>query len=609
MRLRLRAPVGRVLAGAAAAALLAAACQSSAPPTTATTAAGPPTAAAAPAAPSAAAAPTTAPAASPVVAVGASPAASPVASPAISPAASPVASPAVSPAASPSPAVAGGPATTSPALPPAPAAGKRGGTLVLVRQGEVTNLDPHKVPAFTSQRVFELIYSRLTALSPDLGVVPDLAESWTVAGDGKTYSFKLRPNATFHNGDPVTAQDVKFTFERILNPDTAAVSRGFFTDVDRIDAPDPTTVVFTLKQPNVTILTYMAAGGASIVSQKVTQANNGDLSKKEAAVGSGPFKLAEWVPDNFMRLEANRDFYVAGLPYLDGVRINVVPDEAGITAALRTGAADVAIIQDPRTAQTLGNEQGVVVDAKPSPNYNLIFVNTSRPPFDNLRVRQAMAYAIDRQQIIDSVALGEGQPTGPIAPALTQYALPVSEYDSYKRDVAKAKQLLQDANVGPIEFTMLTPTTEPTYAKDIAQIVQQQLAEVGIKMNIELLEFNQWVDRWLKADFDVAPGLNGGQPDPDSYVFRYFTTDGNLNFVTSYKNGPVSDALKDARTTTDVARRKRDYELAQRQLVTDAPFIWLYVGRDYVGMLPSTKDFVHLPTGSIYYLRQTWLDK
>src|SRR5205823_3646092 len=283
--------------------------------------------------------------------------------------------------------------------------------------------------------------------------------------------------------------------------------------------------------------------------------------------------------------------------------------QAGLLAALRTKAADMAIVEDASTAQSLRKEDGVTLDAKPSPNYNLLFVNTKRKPFDNVKVRQAMSYAIDRQQIIDAVALGEGEPTGPIAPALTQYALPVSQYPSYKRDVDKAKQLLQEANVGPIEFTMLTQTTEPAYARDIAQIVQQQLAEVGIKMNIELLEFTQWVARWSKSDFDVMPGLNGGNADPDYYIFRYFTSDGNLSQITSYRNETVSNAIKQARATTDVARRKQLYSTVQTQLVDDAPFEWLYVGRDYVAMLNSTKGFVHLPTGNIVYLRQAWLDR
>ena len=485
---------------------------------------------------------------------------------------------------------------------------KRGGVLTLARQGEATNLDPHKVPAFTSHRVFELVYSTLTRLGPELQVQPDLAESWTVSPDGKQISFRLRA-AKFHNGDPLTSADVKFTLERIMNADTKAVARAWFGDIDKIEAPDPRTVTLQLKQPNVALLVYLAHPNTSIVSAKIAQAAGGDLSKKEHAVGSGPFRLAEWAPDNFMRLEAFKEFYVPGQPFLDGVRINIVPDEAGLVAALRTKAADVALIADARVAQTLSREAGMTVSAKPSLNYHLLFLNTKRKPLDNPKVRQAIAYAIDRKQIIDTVALGSGDQTGPLPPSLTQYALPVGDYPSYRRDVGKARQLLQESGAGPVSLTILTQTTEPVYAKDIAQIVQQQLGEAGIQVNIELLEFGQWVQRWLKADFDMAPGLNSGQPDPDFYLFRYFTNDGNLNFIHSWQNDTSSDAIKRARTITDPARRKELYATAQKELVAGVPFVWLYVGRDYAGLLPSTKGFVHLPTGSIAYLRQTWLDK
>ena len=488
------------------------------------------------------------------------------------------------------------------------APGRRGGTLVVVRQGEATNLDPHKVPAFTSHRVFELVYSTLTRLGPDGTLHPELAESWALAPDGRQLTMTLRA-AKFHNGEPLTSGDVKFTFERILNPDTKAVARAFFADVERVEAPDPRTVVLGLKQPNVALLIYMAHPNVSVVSQKVAQAAGGDLSRKEHAIGTGPFRLAEWVPDSYMRFEAFREFHVAGQPYLDGVRMNVVPDEAGIAAALRTRAADLALIGDPRVAQSLGRESGLTIDAKPSLNYHLLFLNTKRKPLDNLKVRQAIALAIDRQQIIDTVALGSGDPTGPIPPALPTYALPVGEYDLYRRDVARARRLLQESGVGPVSLTILTQSTEPVYAKDIAQIVQQQLGEVGITVKIELLEFGQWVQRWLKADFDLAPGLNSGQPDPDFYLFRYFTTDGNLNFVHSYQNEAASQAIKRARTLIDRAERRQLYAAAQRELVNGVPFVWLYVGRDYVGLQGTTKGFVHLPTGSLVYLRQTWLDR
>ena len=486
---------------------------------------------------------------------------------------------------------------------------KRGGTLILARAGEVTNLDPHKVPAFTSARVFELVYSYLMRLDENLGVQPDLADGMpTTSADGKTVTVKIRSGVKFHNGDPLTSADVKYTFDRITDPKTAAVARSFFGDVDNITAPDATTVVFNLKSPNAALIAYFAHPNSGIVSKKIGEAN-ADLTKKETAIGSGPFKLAEWVPDNYMRFEANKDYYVSGQPYLDGIRINVVPDETALAAALRTKAADMAIVTNAQVARTIRNESGITLSAKPSLSYNLLFLNTKRKPLDNVKVRQAIASAIDRKAIIDAVAFGEGEITGPIAPALANYALPTSQYPLYTRDVAKAKQLLTDAAAGPVTLTIMTSTTEPAYGKDEAQLVQAQLAEAGITVKIEAVEFNTYVDRWLKSDFDIATGLNGGGPDPDFYVFRYFTDDGNLNQIVSYKNPVSSDAIKQARATTDAAKRKDLYTTAQKELVNGVPFVWLFVGRDYNASLPTTKGFIHLPTGSIIYLRQTWLDK
>src|SRR2546428_1905279 len=240
------------------------------------------------------------------------------------------------------------PATTAPS-PSASASGpKKGGTLILARWGEVTNLDPHKVPAFTSARVFELVYSYLMRLDENLGVQPELSASMpTTSADVKTVTVKLRTVVKFHNGDPLTSADVKYTFDRIIGPKTAAVAWSFFTVVDTITAPDDSTVVFNLKNPNAAMIAYMAHPNTGIVSKKIGEANP-DLSKKETAIGGGPVKLAEWWPDNFIRLEANKSYYAEGQPYLDRVRINVVPDESGLAAALRTKAADMAIITDAK---------------------------------------------------------------------------------------------------------------------------------------------------------------------------------------------------------------------------------------------------------------------
>src|SRR3979490_1693250 len=277
------------------------------------------------------------------------------------------------------------PTTTTPGPSSTTASGpKKGGTLILARAGEVTNLDPHKVLAFTSARVFELVYSYLMRLDENLAVQPDLAESMpTTSSDGKTVTVKIRSGVKFHNGDPLTSADVKYTFDRIILPANAAVARSFFGDVDTITAPDATTVIFNLKTPNAALIAYMAHPNTGIISKKIGEAN-ADLSKKETAIGSGPFKLAEWVPDNFMRFEANKSYYIEGQPYPDAIPTNVVPGETSLTAALRTKAADMAIVTDAKVARTLRSEASVMLDSKPSLSYNLLFMNTKRKPLDNV---------------------------------------------------------------------------------------------------------------------------------------------------------------------------------------------------------------------------------
>src|SRR2546428_8671642 len=186
----------------------------------------------------------------------------------------------------------GGPAAGSPSCGGQP---KRGGTLILARSGEVTNLDPHKVPAFTSARVFELVYSYLMRLDDSLGVQSDLAASMPrTSPDGKRVTVELRTGVKFQNGDPLTSADVKYTFDRIIDPKTAAVARSFFTDVDTITAPDDATVVFNLKNPNAALIAYMAHPNTGIVSKKIGEAN-ADLSKNETAIASGTFQIAEAV--------------------------------------------------------------------------------------------------------------------------------------------------------------------------------------------------------------------------------------------------------------------------------------------------------------------------
>lgn len=482
---------------------------------------------------------------------------------------------------------------------------KNGGTLIAARAADAKGLDPHKQTAFSSFRVLELIYDPLLALDKDLNVVPNLAESWKWSDDGLTLTLKLRTNVKFHNGDPLTADDVKFSYERILDEKTAAAARSFFTAIDKIDTPDPATVVFTLKAPNAALLAAMTNPNSAIISKKQV---TGGADPAKDDVGTGAFKLVKWDPDKTLTLEANKDFWISGLPHLAGIEFRTIPDESSILAGLRAGTLDWALINDPRVAMVAGKDAKIVTLKSPALAYHVLQLNASRDLFKDVKVRQAISCAIDRSEVLKTASLGEGELTAPATSPL--YRIPLDGLTCYKKDADKAKSLLKDAGKeSGLSFKVIVANDEPPTALAEAQNIQAQLQAIGVTMDIEQLELGVYVDRWLKGDFDAAVALNGGNPDPDNMFYRYWHSTGNLNKVANYSSPDLDKLLDQGRATTDPAKRKEIYTEVQKQLVDAAPWIWLYVGYEYRIMQPYVKNFTPLPNGSLLYLREAWLDK
>jgi len=492
--------------------------------------------------------------------------------------------------------------TATPEPTPAP---KSGGILIAARAADAKGLDPHKQTAFSSFRVLDLIYDPLLALDKDMNVVPNLAESWEWSNDGKTLTMRLRQNVKFHNGDPMTSEDVKFSYERILDEATGAAARSFFTSIETIETPDPYTVVFRLSQPNAALLAAMTNPNSAILSKKLV---GGGADPATEVVGTGAFKLVKWEPDNVLVLEANRDFWIPGLPYLDGIEFRTIPDESSILAGLRAGTLDWALINDPRVAIVAGaSSSDLVILRAPALAYHVLQLNANRPMFTDERVRQALSCAIDRQEVLDTASLGEGEVTGPATPLF--YRLPLSELACYQKDIEKATALLTEAGVTNLKFTIIAAADEPPTALAEAQNIQAQLQAIGVEAQIETLELGVYVDRWLKADFDAAIALNGGNPDPHNMFYRYWHSTGNLNKVANYSSAEIDKLLEEGQATVDPAARKGIYAEIQTKLVEASPWIWLYVGNEYRVMQPYVRGFTPLSNGSVIYLREAWLDK
>jgi peptide/nickel transport system substrate-binding protein len=471
-------------------------------------------------------------------------------------------------------------------------------TLRMAWSQDATGLDPHTQTAFSSLRLLELIYEPLVRLDPELNVVPAIAESWEFSEDGLTLTFQLDPDAKFSDGAAVTAEDVKASFERLLDEETAAAARSNFLSIESIDTPDPTTVVFNLSQPDAPILMAMATINAAVVPARAIA----DGSVATTAVGSGPFTLDAWDPNSREVLGKNPHWAGGEIAY-DGIVVSVLPDETAILASLRAGQTDFALINDPLVATLVPDEPNLQLNAVGGLSYNVLQLNPSRPPMDVLEVRQAISCAVNRQEVLETALVGEGEVTGPLT--MPAYASDPSTLFCYEQDVERAKELMAEAGF-PDGFSaeVIAATGEPPVASAEAQVLQSQLAEIGIELEIELMELNVYVDRWLAADFDMAVALNGGRPDPYPMYNRYFTKDGNLLNVSNYVDDTLDSLMQQGRVETDPEKRKEIFQQFEAHLVEMSPWIWLSKPNIYTAQRDTVSGFESSPTGSLFGLTE-----
>ncbi|MBK8024891.1 MAG: ABC transporter substrate-binding protein [Chloroflexi bacterium] len=477
-----------------------------------------------------------------------------------------------------------------------------GNTLIMARAADTTGLDPHTQTAFASLRLLELVYEPLVVLDADLNIVPALAESWVFSDDAMTLTMTLRQGVTFHDGSDMTAADVVASFNRILDEATAAAARANYLSIESMDTPDDYTVVFNLSTADVPLLAAMASVNASIVSSEAIEA--GDFSS--TAVGTGPFVLDEWVPEEVTRLSANANWWGEG-PFVDGVEMRVIPDEASILAALRAGEIDFALLNDPLVATLLRGDDSIVLNAVPALAYHVLQLNPSREPMNILEVRQAMSCAIDRQEVLDTASLGEGSVTGPLT--IPAYHVDPSTFFCYEKDLARAQELMAASGVEPFTIKAIVANAEPPTALSEAQSIQAQLAEIGITLEIEPLELSVYVDRWLAGDFDTAVALNGGRPDPFTMYARYWTSAGNLQVVTNYIDETLDSLMAAGRAEPDFEARLDIFTQFQQHLTEVSPWLWLYNGYEYTAQQPYVTGFTPNPNDSLYSFAMVKLER
>lgn len=469
---------------------------------------------------------------------------------------------------------------------------------------EVVGLDPHLVTAFSSFRRLDLLYNKLVRYNDQLAIEGDLAESWDNP-DSRTYIFHLRRGVQFHSGNELTSEDVRFSLERVLDPATRSPGRSFIDVIDKIDVIDRYTVRLKLKHQLASLLSGLSSGNLAIV-EKAAVGKLGNLQKTEA--GTGPFVIAEWVPDNFIRLSRFPGYFRGGLPRVDQVIIRVIPDQASLLAGVRSRSLDMATINQGSVIVQAKREPSLVVVQKPGLNLRIFSYNVTRPPFNKEAVRYALSFALDRQAIVDAAEFGFAQVSGPVPASATLYATPAGGFPSFRRDVARAKQMLAQAGFPNGFATKIV--TSPTYEGGIAvaQVIQAQLREVGVQATLDQVEWGTYIDRWVKRDFDSMIELRGGDPDPDRFLYRTFHSTGAVNNFL-FADSAIDRLLDRGRVNLEYDRRKAIYDELQKTLTEKAPALFLYTAFETQVLQSYVKGFRIVGNGAIYYLEEVTLER
>jgi peptide/nickel transport system substrate-binding protein len=445
----------------------------------------------------------------------------------------------------------------------------RGGTLIAAISGEPERLDPHLTTAYASFQVLENIYDTLVQPGDDLTMEAALATDWEVSDDNLTWTFELREGVTWHNGREFTADDVVFSFERIMDEETEAANAYRFESVESVTAPDDGTVVIELSRPTPNLLAAIGAfKGMAIVPREIVEDGTIDTEP----VGTGPFRFVEQRPDGEIVLEANPDYWQEGLPRLDGVRFRPIPDPTVKLTNLQTGEVDWADSVPPQQLNDLLDSDDLNVEAVSGGDYWYMAMNHEREPFSNPEVRRAVAYAIDREAVTEAAQFD--------AATVNQTAIPEDsffhfDHAPFEQDRDQAMELMEGAGVGD-DLTMdLMVTSEYPETIAAAQVIADQLSDIGIEVQIRELDFGSWLDEQGEGNFDAFILGWLGNIDPDDFYYAQHHSEGNFNFH-GYSNSDVDRLLDEARQTVDEDDRRDLYNQAVELIVDEVSYLYLY---------------------------------
>ena len=474
-------------------------------------------------------------------------------------------------------------------------AAKAKDTVIVGTGYDAKTLDPIGTNDVASSNVMLQIYQNLVKVNEKGEVVPDLAESYKKI-DSVTYEFKIRKGVKFHNGEELKASDVKFTLERAASPLGAAVSHLFEAlDVASLKLVDDYTIQMKLKYvfPPF-VATSLTHTGGSILNEKAVKAAGKDYG--QSPVGTGPFKFVKWTKGDNIELTRYDEFSGQKAAYKTLI-IRPIPEVTNRAIELESGGIDVCYEVSTNDLKRLGENKDIKVLRVLDNGTSFMGMNTKKKPYDDVRVRQAISYAIDTPTVVDSVWRGIGKAAaGPVSPKI-KYAN--TELKPHEYNVEKAKQLLKEAGF-PDGFKTSIWTNDRKERIDMATIMQNQLKQVGITAEIKVVEWGAYLEGTARGEQDMfIIGWTASGNDPDISLFAQFHSSkhgagGNRAF---YKNDKVDELLMKGRQMDDSDARKKIYFDLQDMIKADAPWIFLNNGEQVVGVRKNIAGFQPSPLG------------
>lgn len=488
-----------------------------------------------------------------------------------------------------------------------------GGTVTRALTTEPPTLDPQGPPGSGQNAILPYLFDTLVYRDHDNTYKPFLAEEWDFSPDGKEVTFRLRAGVRFHDGTPMNADAVVFTFRRFQEKGSANPLAGGVQDIASVEAVDEHTVRFVLKEPSPTFLGTLSLPYAGIISPTAVQAHGDDFGLHP--IGTGPFRLKAWEAGTSIVLERNPDYRWGppvvenrGAPYVDEVRFLFVPDEATRLAALEAGEVDILFVNNPAHLEKLRANEDVNLNEVTLNSLVYLGFNCAKPPFDDVRVRQALAHAVNKEEILQVALGGVGQVAfAPLAPTLPGFDPSLKEYE-LRYAPERSRALLQEAGFAlgddgiwhrdgqPLEAVLLTSTRAPN--GDIATVLQDQFARVGVRVEIRQLDARAVIQTSTKGEYDL---LLWRYDWNDADVLNIYLASGRIGRTNRvfYRSEKVDELLQRAAREMDEEARADLYVEAQKVILQDAPWQPLYNPSDFLAIRKRVQGVILGPMGRV----------